>query len=569
MSPLLARLLALGGCLVTATHLPAQPAIILGELPWPEARARLTPDAIVVIPLGAESKEHGPHLKLDNDRRLADWFTARVRASSDVIIAPTINYHFYPAFVDYAGSTTLRFETARDMVVDIVRAIARHGPRRFYVLNTGVSTMRPLAASAAILAEEGVLLAYTNILTAGGDAETRIRQQREGTHADELETSMMLYMDSSAVDMQKAVREYAPITGGTESSSRLSPVPVTGTRLSPSGVYGDATLATREKGRIISEATVASMLREIATLRTASLPPAVRPLASAAFGRTEPPPADSLKVVMLGTGTPNADPERSGPAVALVRGGRSYLVDAGAGVVRRAALAAQSVGDALAPPAMRTVFLTHLHSDHTAGLPDLMLMPWVLERTTPLLVVGPPGTRRMVDHLLAAYAEDRAIRLDGGEPSNPTGWRVTVREVTDGEVYRDDQVTVRALRVPHGRWTTALAYRFEARDRRVVISGDTGPSTSLADFCDGCDLLVHETYSTERFATRPPAWQRYHAAYHTSTTELAALATRARTPMLLLYHQLYWGATDAELVREVTRAGFTGRVYSARDAMVY
>nr|MCU0633276.1 MBL fold metallo-hydrolase [Gemmatimonadaceae bacterium] len=336
-----------------------------------------------------------------------------------------------------------------------------------------------------------------------------------------------------------------------------------------SGVFGDATLATREKGRIVSEATVEGMLREIAALRTAPLPKAVRPIASGAFGRTDPPSPDSLKVVMLGTGTPNADPERSGPAVALVRGGHSYLVDAGAGVVRRAALAAQSVGDALAPPSLRTVFLTHLHSDHTSGLPDLMLMPWVLERTAPLRIVGPPGTRRMVDHLLAAYAEDRTIRLDGGEPSNRTGWQVRVTEVTGGEVYRDDQVTVRALRVPHGKWATALAYRFEAPDRRVVISGDTGPSEALADFCNGCDVLVHEVYSTERFRTRPPAWQRYHASYHTSTVQLAALAARARAPMLLLYHQLYWGATDADLIDEVSRAGYRGRVYSARDALVY
>lgn len=547
----------------------AQPATVLGRLPWTEAQRLLTPDAIVVIPLGAESKEHGPHLPLDNDRRLADWFTAGVSARANVLIAPTLNYHFYPAFVDYAGSTTLRFETARDMVVDIVRAIARHGPRRFYVLNTGVSTMRPLAASSAILAEEGVLLHFTNILTAAGEAESRVRQQREGTHADEMETSMMLYMDSSVVDMKKAVREYAPITGGTETSSRLSPIAVTGTRLSPSGIYGDATLASREKGRVVAEATLSGMLREIEQLRAAALPVAVRPMANAAFGRTDPPPADSLKVVMLGTGTPNADPERSGPAVAVVRGGQSYLVDAGAGVVRRAALAAQSVGDALAPPQLKTVFLTHLHSDHTAGLADLMLMPWVLERAEPLRIVGPPGTKQMVDHLLAAYAEDRAIRLDGGEPSNRTGWQVAVTEVSGGEVYRDAQVTVRALRVPHGEWKTALAYRFEASDRRVVISGDTGPSEALADFCNGCELLVHEVYSAERFRTRPMAWQRYHAAYHTSTVQLAALATRAKAPMLLLYHQLYWGATDGDLLREVTAAGYRGRVYSARDAMVY
>jgi creatinine amidohydrolase len=192
--------------LFTAPRAHAQTATTLGSLTWPEAATRLTPATVVVVPLGAESKEHGPHLPLDNDKRLADWFTAQIRSHEDVIIAPTINYHFYPAFVDYPGSTTLRFETARDLLIDIARAFARHGVRRIYILNTGVSTLRPLAAASAILAEEGVLLTYTNILTAAGDAEANIRQQREGTHADEMETSMMLYMDSGVVRMQNAER---------------------------------------------------------------------------------------------------------------------------------------------------------------------------------------------------------------------------------------------------------------------------------------------------------------------------------------------------------------------------
>jgi ribonuclease BN (tRNA processing enzyme) len=107
---------------------------------------------------------------------------------------------------------------------------------------------------------------------------------------------------------------------------------------------------------------------------------------------------------MLGTGTPNADPERSGPAVAVVRAGRSYLIDAGPGVVRRAAAAAAAtVADsALQPRNLRTLFLTHLHSDHTVGLPDLILSAWTLEREVPLEIYGPPGTQAMVDHLLAA-----------------------------------------------------------------------------------------------------------------------------------------------------------------------
>src|SRR5690348_15669330 len=128
------------------------------------------------------------------------------------------------------------------------------------------------------------------------------------------------------------------------------------------------------------------------------------------------------RVVMLGTGSPNADPERSGPAVAVVVGDAAYLVDAGPGIVRRAAKAARDDSiAALAAPRLRRVFLTHLHSDHTTGLPDLIFSPWVLGRTAPLDVFGPHGTKRMVDLLEQAYSEDVDIRLHGGEPSNKTG----------------------------------------------------------------------------------------------------------------------------------------------------
>jgi creatinine amidohydrolase len=179
-----------------------------------------------------------------------------------VIIAPTVNYHFYPSFVEYPGSTHLQFETAQNLVLDIVRSLAAYGPKRFYVLNTGVSTARPLAAAQAILAKEGIVMAWTDISKVGSAAEASVKQQLRGTHADEIETSMMLYMDSSRVDMSKAVRDDSPQgTGG------LSRVQGNGKTYSPSGVWGDATLATREKGRIVVEAYVREILAEIETLR--------------------------------------------------------------------------------------------------------------------------------------------------------------------------------------------------------------------------------------------------------------------------------------------------------------
>jgi ribonuclease BN (tRNA processing enzyme) len=288
-------------------------------------------------------------------------------------------------------------------------------------------------------------------------------------------------------------------------------------------------------------------------------------MGSALHVRQNVPPNAGALLVVLGTGTPNADPERSGPALAVVVNDVSYLVDAGPGIVRRAAAAQRAGVAALAPSRLDRVFITHLHSDHTVGLPDLIFTPWVLERTAPLSVYGPPGIAAMTRHLEQAYAEDVRVRIDGAEPANETGYKVVAHEVGPGVVYRDSNVVVRAFAVPHGDWRTAYGYRFDGGGRSIVISGDTHSSDAVVRACNGCDVLVHEVYSAERFKTRPADWQRYHAAAHTSTTELAALATRARPKLLVLYHQLYWGTDDDGLLRELRAAGYAGDVVSARD----
>jgi len=218
----------------------------------------------VVIPMGAESKEHGPHLKLKTDYLEAEYYKRQILARADVVVAPTINYGFYPAFVDYPGSTTLRLETARDMLVDICRGLARYGPKRFYALNTGVSTLRALAPAAQILGTEGIVLRYTNILEVGAEAEKQVKKEEGGTHADEIETSLMLYIDPGSVDMGKAVKDYHPSESGGLTRDPHKPG-----AYSASGIYGDATLATREKGEVVARATVEGMLREIEALRRA------------------------------------------------------------------------------------------------------------------------------------------------------------------------------------------------------------------------------------------------------------------------------------------------------------
>jgi creatinine amidohydrolase len=237
--------------------------ILLEDLTWQEAEKVLTPSTIVVIPIGAEAKEHGPHLKLKNDWLLAEYFKREVLKSADVVVAPTVNYHFYPAFVEYPGSTTLRLETARDLMVDICRSLARYGPRKFYALNTGVSTLRALKPAADILAAEGITFRYTDVLKASEAVEKEIRQQEGGTHADEMETSMMLYIAPETVDMSKAKKDYHPGPGP------LTRDPKGAGTYSASGIYGDATLATRAKGEKLVRATVASILSEINDLRAA------------------------------------------------------------------------------------------------------------------------------------------------------------------------------------------------------------------------------------------------------------------------------------------------------------
>jgi creatinine amidohydrolase len=248
---------------------PTPPAgVRLGDVPWPEAEAALTPDRLVVLPLGAGSKEHGPHLPLSNDQVMADYFAARLLAARPIALLPTLTYGFYPAFLEYPGSVSLSFETQRDAVAEICRSIAGYGPRRFYVLNTGISTVRPLEDTVALLRREGILLRFTDLRIAGKEAEDRVRKQAAGTHADEVETSMMLYIAPQVVHMDKAVSDGSVVRPGALTRDAKS---TTG-HYSPSGVFGDATLATRAKGEAIVEGVVKDVLAEVDALLKEALP---------------------------------------------------------------------------------------------------------------------------------------------------------------------------------------------------------------------------------------------------------------------------------------------------------
>jgi ribonuclease Z len=282
--------------------------------------------------------------------------------------------------------------------------------------------------------------------------------------------------------------------------------------------------------------------------------------------------------VFLGTGTPLPDPDRSGPATAIVLDGAVYLFDAGPGVVRRATAAVRKGVSALASVNLKIAFLTHLHSDHTMGLPDLILTPWTMGRTEPLELYGPVGTQAMTDGIQKAWSLDIDRRLHDLQPSPPVGWKVNVHEVTGGEIYKDAHVTVTAIPVVHGAWE-AFAYRIQTRDRTIVISGDARPSPSLADACKKCDLFICEVYtlgSTEK-VTAP--WRAYRQAYHISTREIADIATASQPGTLVLYHRANPGCdqvgtncgtsgSEAEALEEMHRF-YSGKVVEAHDLDVF
>jgi ribonuclease BN (tRNA processing enzyme) len=271
--------------------------------------------------------------------------------------------------------------------------------------------------------------------------------------------------------------------------------------------------------------------------------------------------AQDTHVILLGTGTPNPEPQRMGPAVAVVSGDRVYLVDCGPGVVRRAAEAGLKMEQ------MTRVFVTHLHSDHTAGYPDLILTPPNSGRAEPLEAFGPPGLQRMTGLITAAWNEDLNIRLHGTQPVEPRGFIVEAHDVKPGQVYRDEYVRVVAFAVEHGAWKHAYGYRFEARDKTIVISGDTTYSRNLIAAAKGCDILVHEVYSEKGLANRTPDWQRYHSAYHTSAPDVGRVAAEVRPKKLVLYHLLPMGQTPEEVLGEVHRY-FDGEVIYGSDLAV-
>lgn len=282
--------------------------------------------------------------------------------------------------------------------------------------------------------------------------------------------------------------------------------------------------------------------------------------------------SEITKLVLLGTGNPNPSPDQSGCALALVVRDTPYIIDFGPGLVRRSASMTPRYGgdiSGLETHKLKRAFLTHLHSDHTAGYADLILTPWVMGRDEAMEVYGPVGIGHMTDHILEAYQEDIRYRVYGDEPTNDEGWRVNWHEFKkEGEIYRDSNIVVEAFPVIHGSWPNAWGFRFTTPDRVIVVSGDCKPSPRLVEYAKGADILVHEVYSQAGYETKSPDWKAYHQVHHSSTLELAEIAKKTLPGKVVLYHILFWGSSEDELLKEI-RTVYSGEVIVGKDLDIF
>lgn len=278
-------------------------------------------------------------------------------------------------------------------------------------------------------------------------------------------------------------------------------------------------------------------------------------------------PARGTGIVFLGTGTPRPQADHQGPAIAVIVNGKAYLVDAGVGVARQADAAYTAGSPALNVEGLSVAFITHLHSDHTLGLADLIFTPWIMGRTAPLELYGPTGIKAMAMNILKAYELDTSIRINGLEGGNATGYKVNAHEIKPGIVYQDANVKVTAFLVEHGSWPEAYGYRFETAGKTIVISGDTRPAKNVIHACNGCDVLIHEVYSGYGGTSQksPEEWMKYMAAFHTSAQELGMIATQARARTLIVTHFVPMGSSDQTEMVNLIKKGFAGTVIVAHD----
>ena len=269
----------------------------------------------------------------------------------------------------------------------------------------------------------------------------------------------------------------------------------------------------------------------------------------------------SLALIVLGTGMPRPDPQHAGPSTAITAGEAWFLVDSGRGVTMRVA------ATPLKYEKMRAVFITHLHSDHTAGLPDLFVSSWMFGRkTTSLQLYGPAGIKKLAAAMLQFFDYDIHIRRDLVEHLPAAGATIRTHVVREGVVYDDGEVRVTAFDVEHPPVKPAYGYRFDSGGNSIVITGDTRPNPNLVRYAKGADILVSEAYLPEWFdKVDTPEVAARLKAYHTTPEQAGEMATAAGVKTLVLTHLVPPGAE--ETFRQRAQTTFKGRVVVGRDLM--
>ena len=281
-------------------------------------------------------------------------------------------------------------------------------------------------------------------------------------------------------------------------------------------------------------------------------------------------PMGKSRLILLGTGggpTPKAG--RSAPAQVIVVGGDAYVIDCGNGVARQLVLAGVPL------KSLRSVFLTHHHSDHNADYGNLLLLSWAASLSTPVDTYGPPPLKRMTKLFLEMNDVDIRTRI-ADEGRRPLADLIRPHEISvGGPVMRDANVTVTTALVEHPRLSPAFAYRFDCPDRSIVISGDTRPCEALVALARGADVLVHEVMylpALEALIVSEPnanSLKAHLLASHTPVEEVGRVATAAGVKTLVLSHFVPGGLPiiPDEVWLEAVRPHFSGPIIVGRDLL--
>ena len=275
------------------------------------------------------------------------------------------------------------------------------------------------------------------------------------------------------------------------------------------------------------------------------------------------PAGDTLRVTLLGSGAPPPVLDRFGPSTLVEAGNQKFIFDAGRGAMQRLC----QIGIPFSQ--ITGMFLTHHHSDHVVGFPDLWLTGWIGrpwgQRDTPLRVWGPEGTKQMMEHLPKAFAVDIRVRRKN---YSPDGVKLDAQEITEGIVFENAGIVVRAFKVDHGgEELPAFGYRIDYHGRSAVLSGDTTFNENLIGHAQGADLLVHEVTAAAGAAAEGAQQLKRIAANHTTPEQAGEIFARVKPKLAVYNHLLLFGGATPEDLIPATRKKYDGPLEVGADLL--